>query len=35
VLGALGEAQIRATFDLNYHLKHVDTIFRRVFEANG
>lgn len=31
VVGALGEAKIRAAFDLNYHLKHVDTIFKRVF----
>ncbi len=31
VVGALGEAKIRESFDLNYHLKHVDTIFRRVF----
>ena len=31
VLAALGEARIREAFDLNYHLKHVDTIFRRVF----
>jgi adenylosuccinate lyase len=31
VVGALGEAKIREAFDLNYHLKHVDTIFRRVF----
>jgi adenylosuccinate lyase len=31
VLGALGEARIRESFDLNYHLKHVGTIFRRVF----
>ena len=34
VVGALGEAKIRESFDLNYHLKHVDTIFRRVFEAD-
>lgn len=27
----LGEAEIREAFDLNYHLKHVDTIFKRVF----
>ncbi|HXE96011.1 MAG TPA: adenylosuccinate lyase [Dongiaceae bacterium] len=33
VVGALGEAKIREAFDLNYHLKHVDTIFRRVFGA--
>jgi adenylosuccinate lyase len=34
VVGALGEAKIRESFDLNYHLKHVDTIFHRVFEAD-
>ena len=27
------EAKIRESFDLNYHLKHVDTIFRRVFRG--
>jgi len=31
VVEALGEAKIRESFDLNYHLKHVDTIFERVF----
>ncbi len=31
VAGALGEAKIREAFDLNYHLKHVGTIFKRVF----
>lgn len=31
VVGPLGEAKIREAFDLNYHLKYVDTIFRRVF----
>ena len=31
VVGALGEAKVRESFDLGYHLKHVDTIFRRVF----
>lgn len=31
VVGALGEEKIRESFDLKYHLKHVDTIFRRVF----
>lgn len=31
VIGALGEAKIRESFDLSYHLKHVDTIFKRVF----
>jgi adenylosuccinate lyase len=34
VVGALGEAKIRESFDLNYHLKHVDTIFKRVFAAD-
>ncbi|MBT0665806.1 adenylosuccinate lyase [Geobacter pelophilus] len=31
VIGALGESRIRESFDLKYHLKHVDTIFKRVF----
>jgi adenylosuccinate lyase len=31
VVGALGEPKILESFDLNYHLKHVNTIFRRVF----
>jgi adenylosuccinate lyase len=31
VRGALAEAEIEALFDLGYHLKHVDTIFARVF----
>jgi adenylosuccinate lyase len=31
VVGVLGEARIREAFDLNYHLKHVATIFKRVF----
>jgi adenylosuccinate lyase len=31
VVVALGETKIRESFDLNYHLKHVDTIFTRVF----
>jgi len=30
-VAALGAAKIRESFDLNYHLKHVDTVFRRVF----
>jgi adenylosuccinate lyase len=34
VVGALGEAKIRESFDLGYHLKHVDTIFRRVFSED-
>jgi adenylosuccinate lyase len=31
VRAALSEEQIRDKFDLGYHTKHVDTIFRRVF----
>ncbi|PRD41089.1 adenylosuccinate lyase [Phyllobacterium phragmitis] len=31
VRAALPEAQLREKFDLGYHTKHVDTIFRRVF----
>jgi len=31
VVGALGEEKILESFDLSYHLKHVDTIFKRVF----
>src|SRR5580693_3541899 len=31
VSNALGDAEIEALFDLGYHLKHVDTIFARVF----
>ncbi|YBV97680.1 adenylosuccinate lyase [Phyllobacteriaceae bacterium JZ32] len=31
VRAALSEEQIREKFDLGYHTKHVDTIFRRVF----
>jgi adenylosuccinate lyase len=31
VRAALSEAEIREQFDLAYHTKHVDTIFRRVF----
>ncbi|MEM7744334.1 MAG: adenylosuccinate lyase [Pseudomonadota bacterium] len=33
VSAALGSAGIEALFDLGYHTKHVDTIFRRVFDA--
>jgi len=33
VSGRLSEAEIEACFDLGYHYKHVDTIFRRVFGA--
>jgi adenylosuccinate lyase len=32
VVDALGEEKIRESFDLEYHLKHVDTIFKRVFK---
>ena len=31
VVAALGKEAIAAQFDLGYHLKHVDTIFARVF----
>jgi len=31
VTGYLNPAEIDSLFDLNYHLKHVDTIFERVF----
>ncbi|PCI05354.1 MAG: adenylosuccinate lyase [Hyphomicrobiales bacterium] len=31
VLAALSEEEIRDKFDLSYHTKHVDTIFKRVF----
>lgn len=31
VLAALSEEEIRDKFDLTYHTKHVDTIFKRVF----
>jgi len=31
VVKHLGEAQIDDVFDLGYHTKHADTIFRRVF----
>jgi adenylosuccinate lyase len=27
----LSESELDACFDVGYHLKHVDTIFRRVF----
>jgi len=33
VSGALSAAELEALFDLGYHTKHVDTIFRRVFGA--
>ena len=31
VAKALPRAKLEALFDLDYHLKHVDTIFARVF----
>ena len=31
---ALSEAELEEKFDLGYHLKHVDTIFARVFGAS-
>jgi adenylosuccinate lyase len=31
----LSEAELKANFDLDYHLKHVDTIFNRVFGADS
>ena len=31
VVEALGEDGINEKFDMGYHTKHVDTIFRRVF----
>ena len=31
VAKALSAAELEALFDLGYHLKHVDTIFERVF----
>src|SRR5438046_1372294 len=31
VRAALGEDELREKFDLGYHTRHVDTIFRRVF----
>ncbi len=34
VAGALSAAEIDAMFDLGYHFKHVDVIFRRVFGEN-
>jgi adenylosuccinate lyase len=31
----LNEAELKANFDLGYHLKHVDTVFKRVFGKNS
>jgi adenylosuccinate lyase len=33
VTGPLGEEAIDALFDIGYHMKHVETIFARVFGA--
>jgi adenylosuccinate lyase len=33
VKAALSDAELEEKFDLGYHLKHVDTIFKRVFGA--
>ena len=33
VTALLSEAEIEEKFDLGYHTKHIDTIFRRVFGA--
>jgi adenylosuccinate lyase len=30
----LSDAEIAENFDLGYHLKHVDTIFKRVFGSS-
>ncbi len=32
VTGALPDKDLEALFDMAYHLKHVDTIFKRVFD---
>ena len=34
VTAALSPDQIEEKFDLGYHTRHVDTIFRRVFDSN-
>ena len=31
VMGAVDNATLRESFDIDYHLKHIDTIFERVF----
>ena len=31
----LSDAEIEANFNLDYHFKHVDTIFKRVFGENA
>jgi adenylosuccinate lyase len=35
VSGAISAAELAALFDLDYHVKHVDTIFARVFGATS
>jgi len=35
VTAALSTEQLEEKFDLDYHFKHVDTIFARVFDADG
>ena len=35
VTAALSPAQLEEKFDLDYHFKHVDTIFARVFDTDG
>jgi adenylosuccinate lyase len=31
----LSDTEIEENFDLGFHLKHVDTIFKRVFGSTG
>jgi adenylosuccinate lyase len=35
VMARLSPEEIEASFDLGYHLRHVDTIFERVFGSDG
>jgi adenylosuccinate lyase len=35
VAAALSPQEVGALFDLGYHMRHVDTIFARVFEADA
>ena len=35
VSARLSDAELEALFNLGYHTKHVDTIFRRVFGAEA
>jgi adenylosuccinate lyase len=35
VSAAISAEELAALFDLDYHMKHVDTIFARVFGATG